>query len=1858
MEQSRQEQVVLLPSGTPASSSGTPFRRQLDQHQNNSKPLPAGMNGSTTSAGPPQMSHFKLLWNKNVDVHWRNKSWMQFACAFILVLFFGGVSRFSSLLNRPITGSDEYDIWRAAVYGPGTEKIGTEGGGAILFFGPLGEGISLWAGVFIPLSIVYRIFGSQIFIEKETQLMEMQFVYGLSKVKYWLSNLLFFGVVLGGAFLLAQVILVVFESKWVSGAVTRDWTSGEIFSLGLFLAPVFPVVAALALGSTFAVVYQQKEKFESFLNAMGLGGSLIALALLLGVEFIAPTKTSWIRVGSSALFSDDVSDCPDTSLTWLNNVFSLLFGILLPGYSFAKINYRGMTMRYVYLGMKIQYPNGLPPTGLPGYAGWGCALRNDPRPPGVPPVGTTPLSVDETAGGSLTFGIVPEPVKKALEDELNNDAGMSFLAKHLSFGDITLPILIDYVALILNVVFWLGALYRCEKRRHQAEQGEVAAEDDYNAVSSEMVHHRRSGAASAVQLARAGTTNDKPALVLQNLSKSFKVPHGTITANKDLSFEIQRGEIFGLLGHNGAGKTTLISQITGMIPCTSGNAFVNGYSIRDNDEIGQVRQNIALCPQANPMWENYTMRQHIQFFARLKQIPEEEVEATILKYARLLNVEHKLDTICEKLSGGQKRRLWVICALLGSAPVVILDEPTSGMDPQARRDFWAFLKKLVKEEKRSILFSTHYLEEADLLADRKIIIAMGKKAAIGTSQELKRQFGEGFWIQATVDKSKCLDKNEAREILHVQLKEVVRSSLNTTNFIKTKNPKVSEYFLAFCIPWEEIEKLGDILDRLSEYCDSKESLKSKNIEFTVEQTTLEEVFSIAGERAELEKLREEQDDEEQVEQTMLEKKQQEQRDQQLSRMPLRKRETSFFSSAAAVLRFRLTGQNFLRPGSYISMLILFGIFIAVSVLVEHSQGTENPGLWANLFATSLNGLFLGMLPFQLLGLNIIRNHYDKERSHGLLRHLTMHGVSRSSFHSGSFLSWFLFPTGLGWLLFTIILMVYFSKVLASTWTIALVFFVLYAVITASSNILYPMWIGVALPGKYWFVVLIMLGWLIGLLPAMLAGALFNAGDVSPTCQNVGLVVSAFAQAPGNALNFQIPVWWSVMWFFLGLPFPAVGSANAFAGLYKLWAFDKAVTSFSWIANYQNWPTLVNEFGLNPLDPSTWPVRVDPQGQVVSFNNELMSKIYYETSASQSLSYYLFGTDLEVPSFIPGTDNPVQPLANRLVDEFMGQFRANTECGQSGLTQAAFLQVLMPVWSFFLVVLFFVLHHTCCLRRKMRKNYGARRNVGANGDVDLPRKEPAEERDLDVVAEENRERSVNPPDTIDIRDVYKHFKNPGSDEPNWATKGVTLGIPAGECFGLLGPNGAGKTTLFNLMSGSDEIGGPDAGAIFIQGKEALDDYFESSRKIMGLAPQFDKLWPDISGRRHLRLFAKCCGTYYPPKGMNKTAGGALGGGGRQSADELDPESQRLLSDNEKLYFDYGEERISRFLREVSLSEKDADRKVLEYSGGMKRKLSVALTLITDPELVYLDEMSAGVDIVAQRSLWNKILHRPEGQTIITTTHSMAEADAVSDRVGVLVAGRLKCLGETSHIKDVYGSGYHLELTCDLSKQDDKFVPQTITVQNVEEIVIASLLHHLKIGDDVTIATAKKKITNSFQLQRTKSSLLESGMIEEENIKNNSDETTAQEPKPFELLEKIVFSEHKVRLILAFKKQNNSATDNDKPLQKIMKRNIKISEVFRWVIKDELKIIEDYGLGEPSLEQVFLRFAKVQEEMDAEKELLANFEGTLYYNPFTEKYGMERVVFDQKKNEWYDIEARQYYDQDAQAWYEPLFSKSPQ
>jgi len=209
---------------------------------------------------------------------------------------------------------------------------------------------------------------------------------------------------------------------------------------------------------------------------------------------------------------------------------------------------------------------------------------------------------------------------------------------------------------------------------------------------------------------------------------------------KGLSMNMFEDEITVLLGHNGAGKTTTISMLTGMFPPTSGTAIINGSDIRTNIE--GARMSLGICPQHNVLFDEMSVSNHIRFFSRMKGLRGKAVEQEVAKYLKMIELEDKADVASVKLSGGMKRKLSVCCALCGDTKVVLCDEPSSGMDPSARRQLW----DLLQQEKvgRTLLLTTHFMDEADVLGDRIAIMCDGELKCHGTSFFLKKQYGSGY----------------------------------------------------------------------------------------------------------------------------------------------------------------------------------------------------------------------------------------------------------------------------------------------------------------------------------------------------------------------------------------------------------------------------------------------------------------------------------------------------------------------------------------------------------------------------------------------------------------------------------------------------------------------------------------------------------------------------------------------------------------------------------------------------------------------------------------------------------------------------------------------------------------------------------------------------------------------------------------------------------------------------------------------------------------------------------------------------------------------------------------------------------
>jgi ABC-2 type transport system ATP-binding protein len=220
-----------------------------------------------------------------------------------------------------------------------------------------------------------------------------------------------------------------------------------------------------------------------------------------------------------------------------------------------------------------------------------------------------------------------------------------------------------------------------------------------------------------------------------NLTRKF----GEITAVDDISFSVARGEIFAFLGPNGAGKSTTIKMLTTLLHPTSGRIVVDGHD--PAREADAVRKSFGIVFQDGSLDSELTARENLDFHGVLYGVPSAERRERIETLLKFVDLYDRRDSLVKTFSGGMMRRLEIARGLLHTPTLIFLDEPTLGLDPQTRNQMWAYLQDLNKRDQTTVFFTTHYMEEADRVAQRIAIIDHGKIVASGTSAALKAQTG-------------------------------------------------------------------------------------------------------------------------------------------------------------------------------------------------------------------------------------------------------------------------------------------------------------------------------------------------------------------------------------------------------------------------------------------------------------------------------------------------------------------------------------------------------------------------------------------------------------------------------------------------------------------------------------------------------------------------------------------------------------------------------------------------------------------------------------------------------------------------------------------------------------------------------------------------------------------------------------------------------------------------------------------------------------------------------------------------------------------------------------------------------------
>jgi ABC-2 type transport system ATP-binding protein len=300
---------------------------------------------------------------------------------------------------------------------------------------------------------------------------------------------------------------------------------------------------------------------------------------------------------------------------------------------------------------------------------------------------------------------------------------------------------------------------------------------------------------------------------VMDLVKSY----GETQALRGVSLEVEKGEIFGLLGPNGAGKTTLIEIICGLRKFDEGHVTVLNIDVAK--EPTKVKSLIGFCPQETLIYDLLSVRENLAFAASLQSLSSKEFNERVSVLSDFLGLKDVMKKRIRELSGGMRRRVSLAASIIHDPPILILDEPTVGFDPNARREFWSLVQRLHKEDK-TILLSTHYMEEADELCSRVAIIDEGKIVALNEPTNLKKKFG-------------------GTSLVHVRVKRAqIRAAIK---LLDAFNPLLKDEELRISVknPWEVLPEITANL--------SSHGVLVEKVE--VVEPTLEDVFiNLTGRR--------------------------------------------------------------------------------------------------------------------------------------------------------------------------------------------------------------------------------------------------------------------------------------------------------------------------------------------------------------------------------------------------------------------------------------------------------------------------------------------------------------------------------------------------------------------------------------------------------------------------------------------------------------------------------------------------------------------------------------------------------------------------------------------------------------------------------------------------------------------------------------------------------------------------------------------------------------------------------------------------------------------------------------------------
>ncbi|MES1908431.1 MAG: hypothetical protein MHM6MM_001373 [Cercozoa sp. M6MM] len=1077
--------------------------------------------------------------------------------------------------------------------------------------------------------------------------------------------------------------------------------------------------------------------------------------------------------------------------------------------------------------------------------------------------------------------------------------------------------------------------------------------------------------------------NGSPSVVLDRLTKEFPLPgsDAVFRAVDGICLNMYEDQILSLLGHNGAGKSTTINVLTGMYGSTGGRVTMHGMDLESDRN--RIRQMIGICPQHDVLWGPLTVREHLRLYARIKGVPSNEVGSAVEEIITEVGLDEKANSQSASLSGGQKRKLSVAIAFIGNSKIVFLDEPSSGMDTYSRRFLWELLKR--KKQGRTIVLTTHFMEEADQLGDNIAIMAHGRVQCYGTSLFLKSNYGVGYSL--TVSRpSEGADKTE--EIKRCVLKHVPEASVLSDS--------AGEF--SFRLPLECSAQFPDLFDEL----DARQA--ELNFEsYGVSVTTLEEVFLRVGHA-----------------QTPPEE------EQKLERR----------ASSLTTKDFVIDEDDHARHQQLAEQ--------ARSLLADVPKYPADSGVqWRHfraMFAKRVNNMkrdkrawvWTAIVPglITFLGLQMTKSSVgDHPAASFAFRDNAMNDPLPTPYAardgvSGTlpnFLSSVMMPTKTvemqDILPATNATLVDVQNELLRTGTIEGEYanketrygtFYHDASVTNASSV----------NGGETFVLFNTTAR--DSLPAFL-NEHFNQrlrAEVDPEFE-VDILQHPLPKTEGfKALQSSMaPLLIAIGFSFIPAGFAyfivheratkakhqqMISGAKTFAYWASAYAWDlvnsivPALLCILFILMF-NIETLVGEaLPAVLLIVLLYAVSVTPFTYLFSF-------LFSDATAAQNMTLFMniaFALPVLLASIILQFFDSTKSASDAItwISYFVPIFSLGKGIHSLTLRDAAliwegdtkgvwdmeitgrpllFLALTAPVYFGLVLLVEYLRTRSDVLRRFHREPTVVEKPFRGDDNVSK------EVERVDTILQGDK---IPDDDVIVVNHLRKAFHGRAGAPSKLAVRDLAFGVKRGECFGFLGVNGAGKTTALSMMTG-DLL--PSSGTVMIDGIDLATDA-ASVRSRLGYCPQFDALVETLTGREVLTMYA------------------------------------RLRHVREEAVADF----VDGMVNLVGLNfDGMADRPCGSYSGGNKRKLSVAVALAGNPSVIYLDEPTTGVDPGARRQMWDLIAATMKDRAVILTTHSMDECVALCQRISIMVSGQLRACGTFLQLKDDYGQGYQVDINLD-------------------------------------------------------------------------------------------------------------------------------------------------------------------------------------------------------------------------------------